>query len=52
MITYDLFDADGALVGNATDVVQNFQPGQKWKFKMIILEESTKKFRLSGMDAE
>lgn len=48
-LTFDLYDSAGNIVGNTSDSIQNFRPGQSWRFKAMIMEESTAKYQLSGM---
>lgn len=49
-IFFDLLDSEGALVGNATDSIMNFQSGSKWRFKCLIMDDSASSFRFSGLN--
>jgi hypothetical protein len=34
-VKFDLFDANGVLVGNTADHASNLQPGRSWRFKAV-----------------
>ena len=35
IVTFNLYDQQNTLVGNASDIVNNLRPGSTWKFKAI-----------------
>lgn len=39
-VTFNLYDADGALIGTAMDNINNLEPNGVWKFKALNLSSS------------
>ena len=37
---FDLLDGSGARVGTAFDNIADLKPGETWKFKALVLEDS------------
>jgi hypothetical protein len=53
-ITFNLYDEDGNLIGNATDTISNLKPNETWKFKALILVDDIskiKKIKLAKLSA-
>lgn len=48
-IRFDLFDAQGALVGNTITHAQNLKPGAKWNFQVQAVEKFTR-VEMSGVE--
>ncbi len=48
-VEISLYDDEGNVVGTTFDNVTNLEPGQVWKFKAIILEDSAKRFKVSDI---
>ncbi len=48
-IHFDLFDAQGALVGNTVTHVQNLKPGAKWNFTVQAAQKFSK-VEISGVE--
>jgi len=48
-VEISLYDDEGNVVGTTFDNVANLEPGQVWKFKAIILEDSAKRFKISDI---
>jgi hypothetical protein len=44
-VIFDLFDADGARVGQTSDVIFNLAPQGDWRFKAPIFEEAARSAR-------
>ena len=47
VVKIDLFDANGKLVGNVGDGVQNFRPSQMWNFEAAVSSEEVATARVS-----
>lgn len=50
-INFDLFDSFGRRVGSAIDNINNLHPGDVWRFKAIVFEDSATRAQLSGISA-
>ncbi len=50
MVTFNLYDSSGALVGNAVDSVFNMSPGMVWRFRAPVPEDSATNFSLQSID--
>ncbi|WP_457631657.1 FxLYD domain-containing protein [Oceanithermus sp.] len=48
-VEISLYDDEGNVVGTTFDNVANLEPGQVWKFKAIILEDSATRFKVSDI---
>ena len=48
-VAIDLYDADGELVGEATEEKALLEPGQEWNFSAFILDESAVTAELKGV---
>jgi hypothetical protein len=48
-VEFGLYDKDKALVGSALANVNNLGPGQTWKYKAIIAEDSAATYELKGI---
>ena len=48
-VEINLLDKSGAVVGSTLANINNLEPGQKWKFKAVVLEKSATKFEVKNV---
>ena len=48
-VEINLYDGEGNVVGTTFDNVTNLEPGQTWKFKAVILDDSVKRFKIADI---
>ena len=51
IVTFNLYDADGAQIGTALDTIYNWEPGGVWKFKAPISNQDVASYKLVKVEA-
>ena len=51
IITANLYDSDGALLGNSMDIVSNLEPYGTWKFNIPVILKGVDKYRITDITA-
>lgn len=49
MLTFNLYDKDGNVVGSAFDTINSIDVDKPWKFKAAILEDNFETFKLESI---
>lgn len=48
-VEINLLDKSGAVVGSTLANINNLEPGQKWKFKAVVMEDSATTFQVKNV---
>lgn len=49
-IRFNLYDAQGTLIGNAADYIKDLAPGDRWKFETKSSVTDFSSYKLTGVD--
>lgn len=47
-IDISLYDSDGVQIGNTFDMIDNLEPGGKWRFKAMVFEGYADSYKITG----